>query len=43
MAVISLWGPSDRITEDRFDGLGALVSDAAHELAATLLAGAGAA
>ena len=43
VAVISVWGPSDRITEDRFDRLGALVVDAAHELAATLLPGAGAA
>jgi DNA-binding IclR family transcriptional regulator len=32
IAVVSVWGPGDRVTEDRFDTLGALVRDAARTL-----------
>ena len=38
IAVVSIWGPSDRITEDRFPALGALATSAAAELAASLTA-----
>ncbi|HET7901887.1 MAG TPA: IclR family transcriptional regulator [Candidatus Nanopelagicales bacterium] len=37
VAVISVWGPSDRITEDRFPELGRLVADAADEIAGVLV------
>lgn len=36
VAVISVWGPSDRITEARFPALGRLVVRAASEIAASL-------
>jgi DNA-binding IclR family transcriptional regulator len=32
--VLSVWGPADRVTDDRFEVLGALVRDAAQTLAA---------
>ena len=37
VAVISVWGPSDRISEDRFPELGRLVTDAAAEIAGVLV------
>ena len=30
VAVVSVWGPQDRVNDSRFDALGALVRDAAH-------------
>jgi len=35
-AVVSIWGPTDRVTEDRFPELGALVARAAAEISANL-------
>jgi DNA-binding IclR family transcriptional regulator len=32
IAVVSVWGPGDRVTEARFDALGALVRDAAQAI-----------
>lgn len=32
IAVVSVWGPGDRVTEARFDALGALVRDAAQSI-----------
>lgn len=40
VAVVSIWGPGDRITPDRFPELGALAVQAAAELADLLLRGA---
>ena len=40
IAVVSIWGPGDRITPDRFPRLGELAMAAADELAASLLRGA---
>jgi DNA-binding IclR family transcriptional regulator len=37
VAVISVWGPSDRISEARFEELGRLVREAADELAQILV------
>ena len=37
VAVISVWGPSDRIGEDRFAELGRLVTEAAAEIAGVLV------
>ncbi len=37
VAVISVWGPRDRISEDRFPELGRLVTDAAAEIAGVLV------
>ena len=34
VAVLSVWGPADRVTDDRFEVLGALVREAAQTLAA---------
>ena len=41
VAVVSIWGPGDRITEERFDELGRLARDAADELSASLLSAVG--
>jgi len=38
IAVVSIWGPRDRITEDRFAALGALAMAAAAELSVSLIA-----
>ena len=33
VAVVSVWGPSERLTEDRFEALGALAIAGAAEIA----------
>jgi DNA-binding IclR family transcriptional regulator len=33
LAVVSVWGPSERLTEDRFDELGKLAVAAAGDIA----------
>jgi DNA-binding IclR family transcriptional regulator len=33
VAIVSIWGPPDRITEDRFEPLGALARAAADQIA----------
>jgi DNA-binding IclR family transcriptional regulator len=40
VAVVSIWGPGDRITPDRFPRLGELAMAAADELATSLRSGA---
>jgi len=40
IAVVSIWGPGDRITSERFPELGALAMAAADELASSLVRGA---
>ena len=35
VAVLSVWGPSDRVTEDRFPELGAIAAQAAADIART--------
>jgi DNA-binding IclR family transcriptional regulator len=32
VAVFSIWGPADRLTEDRFEALGALARETAAEI-----------
>ena len=33
LAVLSIWGPANRVPEARFDALGELARDAAHGIA----------
>ena len=33
LAVLSIWGPAGRVTDSRFEALGAIARDAAHSIA----------